>query len=85
MHETIDGQTRRFDGNRRATDGGRRTGPGGDRRVGGQVRRAPRDVPPLRQDFLDPFFEALGWDVYNRQGFAEVYRDVILEQSLRVE
>ena len=39
----------------------------------------------LRQDFLDPFFEALGWDVYNRHGFAEAYREVILEQSLRVE
>ena len=39
----------------------------------------------LRQDFLDPFFEALGWDVTNRQGFAEAYRDVILEQALRVE
>ena len=39
----------------------------------------------LRQDFLDPFFEALGWDVTNRQGYAESYRDVILEQGLRVE
>lgn len=39
----------------------------------------------LRQDFLDPFFVALGWDVFNRQGFAEAYRDVILEQGLKVE
>jgi type I restriction-modification system DNA methylase subunit len=39
----------------------------------------------LRQDYLDPFFVALGWDVHNRQGHAEAYRDVILEQSLRVE
>jgi len=39
----------------------------------------------LRQGFLDPFFTALGWEVTNRQGFAEAYRDVILEQALRVE
>ena len=30
----------------------------------------------LRHEFLDPFFEALGWDVYNRQGSAMPYRDV---------
>ncbi len=31
----------------------------------------------LRREFLDPFFEALGWDVNNRQGYAEAYKDVI--------
>lgn len=25
----------------------------------------------LRREFLDPFFEALGWDVANRDGHAE--------------
>ena len=39
----------------------------------------------LRQDFLDPFFIALGWDVFNREGIHENYRDVILEHALRVE
>ena len=39
----------------------------------------------LRQDYLDPFFEALGWDVTNRAGYAESYRDVILEHAMRVE
>jgi hypothetical protein len=48
-------------------------------------RRAGYNETQLRQDFLDPFFEALGWDVNNRQGFAEAYRDVILEQALVVE
>ena len=33
----------------------------------------------LRHDFLNPFFEALGWDVTNRQGYSEAYRDVVLE------
>ncbi len=25
----------------------------------------------LRREFIDPFFEALGWDVTNKQGYAE--------------
>jgi predicted type IV restriction endonuclease len=33
----------------------------------------------LRQDFLDPLFIALGWDIYNTAGIHENYRDVILE------
>jgi hypothetical protein len=48
-------------------------------------RRTAYNETQLRQDFLDPFFVALGWDVYNTQGFAEAYRDVILEQGLVVE
>lgn len=39
----------------------------------------------LRADFLDPLFIALGWDIYNTAGSHEAYRDVILEQALRVE
>jgi hypothetical protein len=39
----------------------------------------------LRREFLDPFFEALGWDVFNKQGYAEAYKDVIHEDSLEVE
>jgi hypothetical protein len=38
----------------------------------------------LRHEFLGPFFEALGWDVYNHQGSAMPYRDVIFEDSLKV-
>jgi hypothetical protein len=48
-------------------------------------RRAGYNETQLRQDLLDPFFAELGWDVFNRQGFAEAYRDVILEQGLKVE
>ena len=36
----------------------------------------------LRQEFLNPFFEALGWDVNNQQGYAEAYKEVIHEDSL---
>jgi hypothetical protein len=39
----------------------------------------------LRREFLDPFFEALGWDVFNRGGIAEIYKDVIHEDSLMIE
>jgi len=31
----------------------------------------------LRQEFINPFFEALGWHVYNKGGAAPAYRDVI--------
>jgi type I restriction-modification system DNA methylase subunit len=39
----------------------------------------------LRREFLDPFFDALGWDMHNRQGYAEGYKEVIHEDSLAVE
>jgi len=39
----------------------------------------------LRQEFLNPFFEVLGWDVNNKQGFAVQYREVIHEDSIEVE
>ena len=35
----------------------------------------------LREEFLNPFFEALGWDVYNRKGYAEAYKEVIHEDA----
>jgi hypothetical protein len=38
----------------------------------------------LRREFLDPFFEALGWDVNNRQGYAEAYKDVIHEDAVKI-
>src|SRR6266498_4936583 len=39
----------------------------------------------LRREFLDPFFEALGWDIFNKQSYAEMYKDVIHEDSLEIE
>lgn len=38
----------------------------------------------LRREFLDPFFEALGWDVANKQGHAEAYKDVIHEDAIKM-
>ncbi|TWT41050.1 Type IIS restriction enzyme Eco57I [Phycisphaerae bacterium RAS1] len=37
-----------------------------------------------RIDFINPLFAALGWDVANAGGYADAYRDVIHEDSLRV-
>ncbi len=38
----------------------------------------------LRREFLDPFFFVLGWDMDNRRGYAEPYKDVIHEDSIKV-
>src|SRR6266516_2699326 len=38
----------------------------------------------LRREFLDPFFKALGWDIDNKQGYAEAYKDVIHEDAIKV-
>ena len=39
----------------------------------------------LRREYLDPFFTSLGWDVENKQGYAEAYKDVIHEYSLKTK
>ncbi|MDF0642504.1 MAG: type I restriction enzyme HsdR N-terminal domain-containing protein [Nitrospira sp.] len=39
----------------------------------------------LRPEFLDPFFEALGWDVANTSGHAEAYKDVIHEDAIKID
>src|SRR5439155_24789475 len=36
------------------------------------------------REFIDPFFESLGWDIANRQGFAEPYKDVVHEDVITV-
>jgi hypothetical protein len=38
----------------------------------------------LRQDYLDHFFIALGWDVYNKQGWSEQAREVSVEQTIKI-
>ena len=39
----------------------------------------------LRREFIDPFFISLGWDVENRKGYADAYKDVIHEYSLKTK
>lgn len=38
----------------------------------------------LRREFLDPLFELLGWDVGNKAGYSEAYKDVIHEDAIKV-
>jgi type I restriction-modification system DNA methylase subunit len=47
-------------------------------------QRAQYKEAEVRHEFIEPFFDALGWDVYNRAGYAEPYKDVVHEESLRV-
>lgn len=39
----------------------------------------------LRREFIDPFFQALGWDMSNVGGYAEVYKDVVHEDTIRID
>ena len=38
----------------------------------------------LRQEFINPFFAALGWDMDNKAGYAQAYKDVVHEDSLKI-
>jgi len=38
----------------------------------------------VRQQFINPFFEALGWDMQNKAGTALAYSDVIHEDAIKV-
>jgi len=39
----------------------------------------------LRRQFIDPMFEQLGWDISNKQGYAEQFKQVVHEESPRDE
>jgi len=39
----------------------------------------------IRQSLIDPFFEALGWDMRNAAMVAPQYREVVTEDSLEIE
>jgi len=38
----------------------------------------------LRVDYINPFMEAIGWDINNSKGYAEQYREVIHEDRVKV-
>src|SRR5438552_13618279 len=38
----------------------------------------------LRQEFVDPMFKSLGWDMENVSGYAEAYKDVIHEDAIKI-
>jgi len=39
----------------------------------------------VRIEFIDKFFKALGWDVNNKQGFSEQFKEVISEDAIKIE
>jgi len=47
-------------------------------------RSAEYHEAQLRQEFLNPFFHALGWDVYNEKGYSDAYKEVIHEAAIKV-
>jgi len=47
--------------------------------------RSPRyNEAQLRNEFANPFFIALGWDVFNEKGYAEAYKEVVHEAVVKV-
>jgi len=50
-----------------------------------EAYRSPQyNETQLRIEFIDPFFEELGWDITNKSGCAPQYRDVIHEDAISV-
>jgi len=47
-------------------------------------KRAEYKEERVRVEFINPFFEALGWDVRNVRGYAEQYKDVVHEDAIKV-
>jgi predicted type IV restriction endonuclease len=47
-------------------------------------RSAHYNEAQARQEFVNPFFKCLGWDMDNEQGHAEAYKDVIHEDAIKV-
>ncbi|HUS70396.1 MAG TPA: N-6 DNA methylase, partial [Anaerolineae bacterium] len=64
------------------------------RQIEGLVQRFARNLDvytrpdyketQVRVEFIDPLFEALGWDVRNVKGYAELYKDVVHEDAIKV-
>ncbi len=38
----------------------------------------------VRIEFIDPLFKALGWDVDNKKGFSEAYKEVVHEDAIKI-
>jgi hypothetical protein len=47
-----------------------------------EYRRPSFNEAQTRIQFLDPLFELLGWDMQNKQGYAEAYKEVVHEDAL---
>ncbi|MGD0551460.1 MAG: hypothetical protein ABSB25_02285 [Sedimentisphaerales bacterium] len=38
----------------------------------------------VRREFIDPFFEAFGWNMQNEAGITQAYKDVIHEDEISI-
>ena len=47
-------------------------------------RSAIYNETQVRQEFIDPLFEALGCDIGNKRGLAAAHREVVLEYSMKI-
>ncbi len=47
-------------------------------------RQSSYNEAQLRQEFLNPFFKTLGWDMDNEKGYAEPYKDVVHEDAIKI-
>ncbi len=50
-----------------------------------QYKSPNYDEANTRTDFIDKFFELLGWDVRNTAGYSEQYRDVVREDRVEID
>ena len=49
-----------------------------------ELKRSSYVEAQLRDDFLNPFFRALGWDMENRAGMIQQKREVEIESRKRI-
>ena len=47
-------------------------------------KSGPYNETTVRVEFIDPFFAAMGWDVHNEKGYAEAYREVVHEDTVKI-
>jgi uncharacterized DUF497 family protein len=47
-------------------------------------RQGKYNETQVRLEFINPFFEQLGWDIANKRGYAEAYKEVVHEDAIKV-
>ncbi|RLB28558.1 MAG: restriction endonuclease subunit M, partial [Deltaproteobacteria bacterium] len=47
-------------------------------------KRGKYNETQVRLEFINPLFEELGWDIANKKGYAEAYKEVVHEDAIKV-
>lgn len=50
-----------------------------------EYKKGSYNETQTRIDYINPFFKALGWDIDNKQGLPEAYREVVHEAKVKVK